>query len=72
MDEPELTDEEIDRELKTAGIDMERALERMRALVSRARSRCRVPPPGWSCSRQAGHEGPCAARPVSPIETDLY
>lgn len=24
---------------------------------------CRVPPPGWWCSRPAGHEGPCAARP---------
>lgn len=23
--------------------------------------RCLVPPTGWSCSRDAGHEGPCAA-----------
>lgn len=22
---------------------------------------CKVPPEGWSCSRPAGHEGPCAA-----------
>lgn len=25
---------------------------------------CSLPPPGWSCSRTAGHEGPCAASPV--------
>lgn len=25
---------------------------------------CTVPPPGWKCSRAAGHEGPCAARPA--------
>lgn len=24
---------------------------------------CLMPPPGWWCSRQRGHEGPCAARP---------
>ena len=23
---------------------------------------CKVPPEGWWCSREAGHEGPCAAR----------
>jgi hypothetical protein len=27
--------------------------------------RCQVPPPGWWCSRTAGHAGPCAARPIS-------
>lgn len=25
---------------------------------------CLVPPAGWTCSRPAGHDGPCAARPV--------
>lgn len=25
---------------------------------------CTVPPPGWSCSRLAGHDGPCAASPT--------
>lgn len=25
---------------------------------------CQLPPPGWSCSRKAGHPGPCAASPV--------
>jgi hypothetical protein len=24
---------------------------------------CEVPPPGWWCSREAGHDGPCAAYP---------
>ncbi|HEX8883152.1 MAG TPA: hypothetical protein VF797_01530 [Noviherbaspirillum sp.] len=29
---------------------------------------CDVPPPGWSCTRAAGHSGPCAAIPASPPE----
>ncbi len=24
-------------------------------------AKCDVPPPGWYCTREAGHEGPCAA-----------
>jgi hypothetical protein len=27
-------------------------------------NRCPLPPPGWWCSREPGHEGPCAARPT--------
>lgn len=27
---------------------------------------CKVPPPGWWCSRAEGHDGPCAARPTGP------
>lgn len=23
---------------------------------------CTLPPPGWWCSREPGHDGPCAAR----------
>jgi len=26
---------------------------------------CRVPPPGWVCTRDAGHDGPCAAHPIT-------
>lgn len=26
---------------------------------------CRVPPAGWTCSRGAGHPGPCAASPAT-------
>lgn len=26
---------------------------------------CTLPPPGWSCSRSKGHEGPCAAWPIA-------
>lgn len=29
---------------------------------------CEVPPPGWWCSREKGHEGPCAARPGAPLK----
>lgn len=27
-------------------------------------SRCLVPPTGWTCSREPGHDGPCAASPA--------
>lgn len=27
---------------------------------------CKVPPAGWQCSREPGHPGPCAARPIPP------
>ena len=27
-------------------------------------------PPGWECSREAGHDGPCAASMVSPEQTN--
>jgi hypothetical protein len=26
---------------------------------------CQVPPKGWKCSRTPGHDGPCAASPIS-------
>lgn len=25
---------------------------------------CKLPPPGWWCSREPGHDGPCAARSI--------
>jgi len=28
-------------------------------------SHCHIPPKGWWCSREEGHEGPCAARPAT-------
>lgn len=27
-------------------------------------SECLIPPEGWRCSRESGHEGPCAATPI--------
>lgn len=30
---------------------------------------CDKPPPGWQCSREAGHDGPCAAEQVA-VEND--
>ena len=36
---------------------------------------CTIPPPGWYCTRGAGHEGPCAAWPdgvtIGYISDDL-
>lgn len=29
-----------------------------------AMTKCHVPPAGWRCTREAGHEGPCAAWPT--------
>lgn len=28
---------------------------------------CRTPPAGWTCTRVAGHGGPCAAWPTKDI-----
>lgn len=46
----------------------EEALKEMEANIARIRAssnlHCTVPPEGWSCSREPGHEGPCAASPV--------
>lgn len=34
----------------------------------KADEKCKVPPPGWYCTREAGHKGPCAAWPDdSPV-----
>jgi hypothetical protein len=32
---------------------------------------CFKSPRGWECSREAGHEGPCAASPTSNPSIDL-
>lgn len=29
---------------------------------------CKLPPPGWTCSRAKGHDGPCAASQAKPLE----
>lgn len=29
---------------------------------------CTRPPKGWFCTREFGHEGPCAARPLSILK----
>lgn len=29
-------------------------------------NRCTVPPEGWFCTRDSGHDGPCAALPKAP------
>jgi hypothetical protein len=39
----------------------------MASPMKAAERRCNVPPPGWSCSREPGHEGPCAARPTAGV-----
>jgi hypothetical protein len=28
---------------------------------------CERPPDGWTCSREPGHDGPCAESPVEPM-----
>jgi SAM-dependent methyltransferase len=30
-------------------------------------SECKMPPEGWRCTREAGHEGPCAALPIRKV-----
>lgn len=31
---------------------------------------CLAPPPGWTCTRPVGHDGPCAASPATATATD--
>ena len=33
-------------------------------ILSAPSTKCKKAPRGWSCSRDAGHSGPCAATPV--------
>jgi hypothetical protein len=33
------------------------------AAAAESRGKCSLPPPGWECSRNPGHDGPCAAMP---------
>ena len=49
----------VEIKLKTRG-DVRRLCA---ALGIEMKSVCQVPPKGWRCTRQAGHEGPCAALP---------
>lgn len=35
---------------------------------TRAVARCKLPPPGWWCKRRPGHNGPCAALPITASE----
>lgn len=32
---------------------------------------CTIPPPGWVCTRERGHDGPCAAYP-DPRIVELF
>lgn len=31
-------------------------------------TKCKVPPIGWNCTRDAGHSGPCAATETTSVE----
>jgi|SRR5579871_2792792 len=52
--------EYVSKLLLKLGIKWERKLEEPRD------QGCRRPPEGWWCSREPGHDGPCAARPIPP------
>lgn len=43
--------------------DMRRAIEAAlsQAIEQEEREECQIPPLGWRCTREAGHDGPCAA-----------
>lgn len=34
--------------------------------ISRHADPCDLAPPGWVCTREIGHDGPCAAWPLYP------
>jgi NTP pyrophosphatase (non-canonical NTP hydrolase) len=33
---------------------------------------CDLPPTGWYCTREAGHEGPCAGWPIYSMAVEKY
>lgn len=33
-------------------------------MIDMTKIECEVPPPGWVCTREKNHEGPCAAHPT--------
>lgn len=40
------------------------------ALLDGVRRACPVPPAGWYCTRERGHDGPCAAWPYPREDID--
>jgi hypothetical protein len=40
---------------------LERAAEAFDLAMAPVPEDCKLPPQGWYCTRQAGHDGPCAA-----------
>lgn len=42
---------------------LEEILPKMKQLAQE----CEMPPKGWLCTREKGHDGPCAAYPVGGI-----
>jgi hypothetical protein len=60
---------QVDREAKTAALV--RALTERQQIPFPALDRgCKLPIPGWICTREPGHSGPCAAvqRPKACID----
>lgn len=52
----------VRRLLATLGIHRANDAETKDASV--VSSVCTLPPPGWRCTREPGHDGPCAALPI--------
>lgn len=46
--------------------------DRTRTLTSLERDEaCDIPPEGWHCTREKGHDGPCATLPDDPFWEDI-
>jgi hypothetical protein len=52
--------------------DVERAMVAEIADLRAAAHVCDVAPPGWNCTRLAGHSGPCAAEPAESQWEELF
>jgi len=54
--------ERLERALNHVNTDLDITIKRLETeLLKEESERCNVPPPGWKCSREVGHDGPCAA-----------
>lgn len=55
--------------LKSRADALVTALESQAPVTTPRYKGCNVPPAGWWCSREPNHEGPCAARPLSDLDS---
>jgi hypothetical protein len=70
---PEANDmcaEDGSAEIYLQPVDLDATEQRgyLRGLSEANTGECDVPPPGWTCSRAKGHDGPCAASQAVPVE----
>lgn len=61
------------KKLEAEGVPSEESKRALAAAIVEEKERaCTIPPQGWICTRGKGHEGPCAAVPMSKDATESH